>query len=122
MEKDKTNFFHSVYMKWLDYSINPETNAVNMDIISVYCEFLKDFIEFNDIEIYCKTVGENDYTIQELKSIWKHVGNAYKINLSIVVPAKFEDEAMEKINALLKTKDIEEFKIEQCTLINNKPK
>lgn len=122
MEKDKTDFFHSVYMKWLDYSINPETNAINMDIISVYCEFLKDFIDFNDIENYCKTVGENDYTIQELKAVWKHVGNSYKINLSVVIPAKFEDEAMDKVNTLLRTKDIEEFKIERCTLVNNKAK
>jgi hypothetical protein len=118
MEKDREDFFHSVYMKWVENTIKPEDNAINHDIIQVYCEFLKDYIEFNDIDDYCKTVGENDYTISELKTIWNRIGNVYQIKINVTIPAKFESEAKERIESLLKSHEIE-YKIEKCELYKN---
>ncbi len=121
MEKEKEAFFHSIYLKWIEHSIKPHKNAINVDICSAYCEFLKDYIDFNDIENYCTTVGENEYTINELKNIWKTIGNAFDISLSVLIPAKYETEALDKICNILKENEVQ-FKIDKCNLVNHKKK
>ena len=119
MEKDRIDFFHSIYLKWIGQSIKPDRSAINLDICEIYCEFLKEHIDYSEIVDYCKSVGENEYTINELKTIWKNVGNSYKIDISILVPAKLENEALEKISSIMRANEMD-YKIEKCYLVNNK--
>lgn len=122
MEKgDRTDFFRSVYLKWIEQSVDPDRDAINSDIIGLYCEFLKEYIEYEEIEKYCRTVGENEYTITELKSIWKHVGNVFDISINITIPAKFENEALDRIKEVFQDTDLD-YKIDKCTLVENKRK